>query len=51
LAAALANTELELLPVPVSKAISQACIEMIKGKFHNHFLVDMIQGDTGTSTT
>jgi len=50
LAAARANTDLELLPVPISNAICKACSEIIKGKFHNHFLVDMIQGGAGTST-
>ncbi len=50
LAATRANTELKLLPEPVSKAICLACNEIISGKFHNHFTVDMIQGGAGTST-
>lgn len=50
LAVAKANAELKLLPTPVSKAICQACEEIIKGRFHNHFIVDMIQGGAGTST-
>jgi aspartate ammonia-lyase len=50
LGAARANTELGLLPEQVSAAICQACNEIIKGKYHNHFLVDMIQGGAGTST-
>jgi len=34
----------------VKDAIVQACDEIISGKFHNHFVVDMIQGGAGTST-
>jgi len=50
LAAAKANAKLKLLPTPISEAICQACDEIIKGRFHNHFIVDMIQGGAGTST-
>ncbi len=49
-AAAEANHELGLLEDDVYKAIVQACDEIIKGKFHQHFVVDMIQGGAGTST-
>jgi aspartate ammonia-lyase len=49
-AAALANNELELLSKPITDAIVQACDEIINGKFHSHFVVDMIQGGAGTST-
>jgi aspartate ammonia-lyase len=50
MAAAKANFELGLLDKPVYKAIVQACDEIIKGKYHQHFVVDMIQGGAGTST-
>ncbi len=50
MAAAEANRELGLLDEPVYKAIVQACREIIKGKYHQHFVVDMIQGGAGTST-
>ena len=49
-AAALANHELGLLSKPITDAIVQACDEIINGKFHSHFVVDMIQGGAGTST-
>ncbi len=49
-AAALANCDLGLLSKPVTDAIVQACDEIIIGKFHSHFVVDMIQGGAGTST-
>ena len=50
LAAAHANYELKLLEDKQYKAIVQACKEIAMGKFHNHFIVDMIQGGAGTST-
>jgi len=50
MAAAEANYELRLLEEPVHKAIVQACREIIKGKYHQYFVVDMIQGGAGTST-
>ncbi len=49
-AAALANNELGLLSKPITDAIVQSCDEIINGKFHSHFVVDMIQGGAGTST-
>jgi aspartate ammonia-lyase len=49
-AAALANNDLGLLSKPITDAIVQACDEIINGKFHSHFVVDMIQGGAGTST-
>lgn len=49
-AAAKANHELGLLSDPVANAIDQACSEIMNGKFHYHFVVDMIQGGAGTST-
>jgi len=50
LAAAKANCELGLLAKPVCDAIVQACTEIINGKNHTQFVVDMIQGGAGTST-
>lgn len=49
-AAALANAELGELPKAKARYIAQACDEIIAGKFHDQFLVDMIQGGAGTST-
>lgn len=49
-AAAKANYELGLLDKNVYKAISQACDEIISGRYQFHFVVDMIQGGAGTST-
>jgi len=50
MAAAKTNNELGLLSKPVTDAIVQACNEIINGKLHTHFIVDMIQGGAGTST-
>lgn len=49
-AAAEANYELGLLDENVKNAIVTACDEIKKGKFHNHFVIDLIQGGAGTST-
>lgn len=49
-AAAEANYELGLMPLEVKEAIVGACHDIRNGKFHNHFVVDMIQGGAGTST-
>jgi len=50
MAAAKANYDLGLLSKPIADAIVQACNEIINGRFHPHFVVDMIQGGAGTST-
>ena len=50
MAAARANHDLALLPDDIADAIVQACREIINGKYHNYFLVDMFQGGAGTST-
>ena len=34
----------------VTNAIVKACEDICNGKFHSHFVVDMIQGGAGTST-
>lgn len=49
-AAAKANLELGLLPQNIADAITAACEEIIAGKLHDQFPVDMIQGGAGTST-
>jgi aspartate ammonia-lyase len=50
LAAAKANFALGLLPPRMAEAIFEACEEIIHGKWHTHFIVDVIQGGAGTST-
>ncbi len=50
LAAALANHELGFLPTPIKDAIEGACREIMAGRWHDQFQVDMVQGGAGTST-
>jgi len=50
LAAAKANQQLGLLDAPLAQAIVAACQEVIAGKLHDEFVVDVIQGGAGTST-
>lgn len=50
MAAARANHELGLLTDEKFQAITQACREILEGRFHDQFPVDMIQGGAGTST-
>lgn len=49
-AAARANFELGLLTKEQADAIDIACNEIIEGKHHEDFPVDMIQGGAGTTT-
>nr|WP_321455788.1 aspartate ammonia-lyase [uncultured Cohaesibacter sp.] len=49
-AAALANYQLGRLDEARMKAICGACEEILDGKLHEHFKVDMFQGGAGTST-
>ena len=49
-AAARANQELDLLDGKLADAICAACVEIIDGKLHDQFVVDVIQGGAGTST-
>ncbi|MFI9311375.1 aspartate ammonia-lyase [Streptomyces triculaminicus] len=49
-AAALANRDLGLLDERKVDAIVQACEEIRAGRWHDHFVVDVIQGGAGTST-
>src|SRR6185369_16088294 len=48
--AALANAELKCLDGKIADAIVGACDELLAGKLHDQFVVDMIQGGAGTST-
>lgn len=49
IAAAKTNNELGLLSDELAKAIISASEEIISGKYHDQFPVDMIQGGAGTS--
>jgi len=49
-AAALANLELGALSPEIADAIIVACDQIIAGKGHEFFVVDMLQGGAGTST-
>jgi aspartate ammonia-lyase len=49
-ACAMANHELGLLDDDKTKAIVDACKEIIEGKLNDQFVVDVIQGGAGTST-
>ncbi|MFK8273897.1 aspartate ammonia-lyase [Capnocytophaga canimorsus] len=48
-AAVQTNHQLGLIDQKITQAISQACDELISGKMHDQFPVDMIQGGAGTS--
>ncbi len=48
-ACALANCDLGLLDSERSRLIVEACDELLSGKFHEHFVVDVMQGGAGTS--
>lgn len=50
LGAAMANHELGLLTDAQYNGIAQACREIMDGKHHDQFPVDMIQGGAGTTT-
>lgn len=49
LAAAQTNHSLGVINDEISGAISEACREIIDGKWHENFPIDMIQGGAGTS--
>jgi aspartate ammonia-lyase len=49
-ACALANERLGVLSGEKAAAIVAACDEILMGKLHDQFVVDMIQGGAGTST-
>jgi aspartate ammonia-lyase len=48
--AAIANAELKAMDPAIADAIARACDEILDGKLHDHFVVDMMQGGAGTST-
>ncbi len=48
-AASITNYEAKILSEEKSKAIIQACDEVIEGKFNDEFITDPIQGGAGTS--
>ena len=50
LAAARANHEVGELPARVLRGIEMACRELIAGKLHEQFQLDVFQGGAGTST-
>ena len=50
MAAAKTNYDLGLLEEKLADAIIQACREIMNGRYHYYFVVDMIQGGAGTST-
>lgn len=50
MAAARANHQLGLLTDEQAAAIEQACQELLDGKHHDQFPIDMIQGGAGTTT-
>jgi len=49
-AAAMTNQELGVLDQAKADAICKACDELLEGKLHENFTVDMFQGGAGTST-
>ncbi|KAB2890514.1 MAG: aspartate ammonia-lyase [Desulfobulbaceae bacterium] len=49
-AAALTNHQLGRLDEAKTRAICDACDELLQGKLHDQFTVDMFQGGAGTST-
>jgi aspartate ammonia-lyase len=49
-ACALTNFELEDLDEARCNVIVEACDELLRGMWHGHFVVDMVQGGAGTST-
>jgi aspartate ammonia-lyase len=48
-AAAMANRDCGVLEPRLAEAILHACDEIIGGKYHEHFVSDLIQGGAGTS--
>ena len=49
MAAAAANAELGVLDKEIANAIIAACCEIVDGKYHDQFPIDMMQGGAGTS--
>ena len=49
-AAAMANAEVNMITREQADAICQVCDELMAGRHHSQFPIDMIQGGAGTST-
>ncbi len=49
-ACALANLDCGAIPADIAHAITEAADEVIAGKLHDYFVVDVLQGGAGTST-
>ncbi|MBO1530106.1 aspartate ammonia-lyase [Psychrobacter sp. F1192] len=49
-AAAIANNQVGVLNDTIKDAIVGACDDIIAGKYHDQFIIDMFQGGAGTST-
>jgi aspartate ammonia-lyase len=49
-AAALANEKLGVIDPRLAEAIVRACDDVVAGRLHEQFVVDVIQGGAGTST-
>ncbi len=49
-AAAIANVEVGMISPEQGEAVIWACDQLIAGKYHDQFPIDMIQGGAGTST-
>ena len=49
-AAAMANMEVGMITPEHVEAFCWACVQLISGRFHDQFPIDMIQGGAGTST-
>lgn len=43
------NHALGVIDEKITKAVEQACREIVEGKYHDQFPVDMVQGGAGTS--
>jgi len=48
--AAATNAELKLLEAPIAAAIEKAAVEVVEGKLDDHFVLDIFQTGSGTST-
>src|SRR5436309_8644660 len=48
--AAATNAALGVLPAPIASAIQRAALEVVEGKLDAHFVVDIFQTGSGTST-
>ena len=49
-AATQANADLLQIDAPIANAIISACDDLIAGRLHEQFVVDVVQGGAGTST-